>query len=155
MNRTQRTTALILATAAALALGACSPDDKRTAGQELDAAVAKTEQQVDKAAAELKQDSAQAKAAVESSAQTAAAKVDAAATAVADKTADAMITAAVNAELAKDRDLSALKIDVDTRDGRVMLSGTAPSTSARERASLLASAVKGVASVDNRLEVRG
>lgn len=155
MNRTHRTSALVLATAALLTLGACSRDDNRTAGQELDAAVAKTEQKMDQAAAEVKQESAEAKAAVERGAETAAAKVDAAATAVADKTADAMITAAVNAELAKDRDLSALKIDVDTRDGRVMLSGTAPSTSARERASVLASAIKGVASVDNRLEVRG
>lgn len=155
MNRTQRTSAIALAAAALLALGACSRDDNRTAGEQLDSAVAKTEQKMDQAAAEVKQETAEAKAAVERSADNAAAKVDAAAAAVADKTADAMITAAVNAELAKDRDLSALKIDVDTRDGRVMLSGTAPSASARDRASVLASAVKGVASVDNRLEVRG
>ena len=58
-------------------------------------------------------------------------------------------------ELAKDATLSALRIDVDTRDGHVMLSGTAPSTSARERATTLAANVKGVNSVENRLEVRG
>ncbi|MBI3369988.1 MAG: BON domain-containing protein, partial [Burkholderiales bacterium] len=51
--------------------------------------------------------------------------------------------------------LSALRIDVDTNNGNVRLSGVAPSVTARERASRLAAAVKGVNSVDNRLEVRG
>jgi len=74
---------------------------------------------------------------------------------VGDKVADAAITASVNAELAKDAQLSALKINVDTSAGHVMLRGTAPSPDARERATRLAMAVKGVTAVDNQLEVRG
>lgn len=70
-----------------------------------------------------------------------------------DKVADAVITTTVNAELAKDASLSALKINVDTADGRVALHGTAPSEAARERATQLASNVKGVVSVDNQLTV--
>lgn len=66
---------------------------------------------------------------------------------------DAAITMAVNAELAKDAQLSALRIDVDTLDGRVTLAGSAPSDAARDRATLLTQGVKGVKSVDNRLAV--
>ena len=71
-----------------------------------------------------------------------------------DKVTDAVITTAVNAELAKDKSLSATKIDVDTEAGRVALRGTAPSSTARERATQLALAVKGVVSVDNQLTVQ-
>lgn len=69
------------------------------------------------------------------------------------KVADAIITTEVNAELVKDQTLSALRIDVDTSGGRVALKGTAPNEAARERATLLASAVKGVVSVDNQLKI--
>ncbi|MEY4564476.1 MAG: hypothetical protein RLZZ618_3753 [Pseudomonadota bacterium] len=70
-----------------------------------------------------------------------------------DKVADAVITTSVNAELAKDSSLSALRINVDTVAGRVALHGTAPSATARDRATQLAAAVKGVVSVDNQLRV--
>jgi osmotically-inducible protein OsmY len=65
------------------------------------------------------------------------------------------VTAGVKAELIKDPDLRALRIDVDTHNGKVLLTGHAPSASARDRATHLAYAVKGVASVDNRLQVNG
>jgi hyperosmotically inducible protein len=73
---------------------------------------------------------------------------------VRDKVTDAVITTAVNAELAKDKNLSATKIDVDTAAGRVALRGTAPSATARDRATQLALSVKGVVSVDNQLTVQ-
>ena len=69
------------------------------------------------------------------------------------KVSDAVITTSVNAQLVKDPSLSALKIDVDTSAGRVALKGAAPSEAARARATQLASAVKGVVSVDNQLRV--
>lgn len=69
------------------------------------------------------------------------------------KVADARITTSVNAELAKDKALSAMSINVDTENGRVALKGTAPTPEARERATVLASAVDGVVSVDNQLTV--
>jgi hyperosmotically inducible periplasmic protein len=72
---------------------------------------------------------------------------------VADKVSDAVITTSVKAELVKDPGLSALKIDVDTAAGRVVLQGSAPSAAASDQAVRLAQAVKGVVSVDNQLKV--
>ena len=46
-----------------------------------------------------------------------------------------------------------LKIDVDTDKGRVVLKGKAPDAAARDRATTLASGVKGVTHVDNRLQI--
>jgi osmotically-inducible protein OsmY len=71
----------------------------------------------------------------------------------AEKIDDLAITAAVLAGLAKDSDLSILKIKVDTRNGAVTLNGTAPSEAAREKASDIANTVKGVNSVENKLIV--
>ena len=66
---------------------------------------------------------------------------------------DAAITVAVNAALAKDDQLSALRINVDTVDGRVSLAGAAPNEAARDRATTLAQQVEGVKSVENRLAI--
>jgi osmotically-inducible protein OsmY len=70
-----------------------------------------------------------------------------------NKVADALITTSVNAELAKDPQLALLHIDVDTDSGRVALRGTAPDQEAKERATQIASAVQGVVSVENQMEV--
>lgn len=67
---------------------------------------------------------------------------------------DATITASIKAQLIKEPDLSALKIDVDTRDGVVTLNGLAGNESARERAAQLAAATKGVREVRNNLTVK-
>jgi hyperosmotically inducible protein len=69
------------------------------------------------------------------------------------KTDDAAITASVTAALARDPELSARRIDVRTNAGTVQLAGPAPSSEAKARAETIARAVKGVSSVDNRLEV--
>ena len=66
---------------------------------------------------------------------------------------DASVTAAVSAELANDHELSVLMIDINTANGHVLMTGNAPSASARDRATLLAQAVKGVRTVDNRLVI--
>lgn len=117
-----------------LMLSACDykKDDGKTAGQQLDSAITKTEQ----AAAE-------AKAKTESSMATAGAAID-----------DMTITTAVSAGLAKDPDLSAFKINVDTKNGAVTLNGSAPTEAAREKAGTIAKAVKGVSSVDNKLVLK-
>ena len=70
-----------------------------------------------------------------------------------DTARDAAITTQINADLARDPELSALKIDVDTTDGKVVLNGTAPNDAAKERAAAKALAVAGVTAVDNRLRV--
>jgi len=68
---------------------------------------------------------------------------------------DAAITAAINAELARDQALSAIKVNVDTNAGKVLLRGTAPTALAREKATTLARHVDGVVSVDNQLQIGG
>jgi hypothetical protein len=70
-----------------------------------------------------------------------------------NKVEDARITTSINAELGRDKDLSAMQINVDTKGGRVLLRGAAPNDVAADRASQLASAVEGVISVDNQLRV--
>ena len=74
--------------------------------------------------------------------------------AAAGKVDDASITVKVNSALAADKDLSAIKIDVDTQNGVVTLSGPAPTAAAKERASEVARNVKGVTSVNNQLTVK-
>ena len=138
-----RPIAAVTAALAVAALAACNrPADDRTAGERVDSAVAKTERKAN----EVKEDAKSATA-------TAGEKAERVANDVSDKVKDAAITTAVNAKLAQDKGLSALRIDVDTVNGRVSLRGTAPDPAARERATTLASAVDGVVSVDNQLVV--
>src|SRR6266481_724997 len=67
---------------------------------------------------------------------------------------DSVITAKVKAEMAKDREVSALHIKVDTDNkGVVQLSGTAKSQSEAEKAVQIANGVKGVTAVENKIVV--
>jgi hyperosmotically inducible protein len=127
---------------AALALSACSREDQDAAASRVDGAAAQVEQKAGEIKTDVGRNLEQAKQAGSDAADR-----------LGDRVADASITTAVNAELAKDPDLSALAIDVDTVDGRVQLIGKAPNQAARERASLLAAAVNGVRAVDNQLVV--
>lgn len=147
-----------------LALVACtdraSNDDAR---READAAVEKTAKAAaaaaDKAAemAELARDKTRAFVTSPQVKQDAAAVKDAiqgagaAAVATAD---DAAITLAVTRALARDAELSASRIDVETKGGVVHLAGPAPSAAAKARAGELAGSVQGVKTVDNALEVK-
>ncbi len=146
---------LLLTAAAALALVACGKSDDRTVGQQLDSTIAKVEQKAEQARAEAKPYMAEAKADAEAATDKMADKVEAASERLAASMQDAGITASVNAELAKDDKLSALKINVDTSNGAVRLEGTAPDTLSRDRATRLAAGVKGVVRVDNNLVVSG
>ena len=165
-SHTPRLTTSLIATLAALTLTASGGDDSRTAGQQLDSTIAKVEQKAGEIKAEAQVDAAKAQARTEAAANKAgqainqtvdkvATQVGNTAEVVADKVADASITTRVNAELAKDSTLSALRINVDTVNGRVLLRGSAPSSLARDRATTLAQQVKGVSAVDNQLDVRG
>jgi hyperosmotically inducible periplasmic protein len=66
---------------------------------------------------------------------------------------DATITTKVKAELAKEKDVSATRIHVDTDNGVVKLSGTARSRQEADRAASIAQGTKGVVSVDNNIQV--
>jgi len=124
-TRSQLIATLVATAVTGLLVTGCGRnDDGRTVGQQVDSAIAKTEQKAEEARAEVKQD-----------------------------VNDATITASVNAELARDPGLSAVRIDVDTANGNVALKGTAPDAAAKDRATQLAAAVKGVNGVDNQLVV--
>jgi hyperosmotically inducible periplasmic protein len=138
-----RTLAVVSSLALLMGLAACNKQgEERTVGQQVDSAINKTEQ----AAKEASQEARQAMNSAESAAKDGAAVM-------AEKLDDASITASVSASLAKDPELSAIKINVDTKNGVVSLQGPAPSADARERATTIAKAVKGVSSVNNQLVV--
>jgi hyperosmotically inducible protein len=67
---------------------------------------------------------------------------------------DAALTAAVKARFLADPDISGLKIDVDTAQGVVMLSGVLRSNAERQRALSVARETTGVRSVVDELQVR-
>ena len=146
MKRTSRTAKPVLwagALAAAAALAACQPAEEPLADQRMEPTAARA----DTGADEPRRDAAALPA------EPMVADATRVAVDVNDKVADAAITASVNADLAKDTELSALQIDVDTTNGHVVLRGTAPSEAARERAARMASNVHGVTSVNNQLTV--
>lgn len=123
---------VLIAGACALLTVACSKNDDRTVGQKVDAAVNSAEQKKDEASSAIQKESDKLKETVE----------------------DAAITTSVKAALTQDPTLSALAISVNTTAGVVALHGSAPSATARERATTLAMAVKGVSRVDNELDVK-
>src|SRR4029077_8547180 len=74
--------------------------------------------------------------------------------AIADATANARITAAIKTKLVADSGLSAFKIDVDTTDGVVTLSGTVSSYEEIAKAINLALETDGVHKVVSTLQVK-
>ena len=140
---THRVASILAVIALALGLSACGKTEDPTVGQRLDSAVEKTEQAATdtRNQAESAMQSAENK--IEQGANTAKAAMD-----------DAAITAQVSASLAKDPDLSALAINVDTKDGVVTLTGPAKSQQASDRATQLAKGIDGVKRVENKLEIR-
>jgi osmotically-inducible protein OsmY len=165
----------LIAAAVTLALGlaACNKNDERTAGQQLDSAIAKTDAAAQEAktkleaagqdakntaqdmAADAKDAAQRAGSDIRAGASDLAASASAAAAGMKEAVSDTAITASVKAGLAKDPDLSALQINVDTKDGAVTLQGPAPSTAAKERAAAIVRSTDGVKSVTNLLAVQG
>ena len=150
--------AIVTAVVAAFTLPflvACGEQDStQTVGQRLDAAVARTEQTATQATESAKEAVDQARTAVLDSVDGAKQSAERVNDTLARDSDDMAITASVSAGLLKDPDLSALKIDVDTRNGVVSMYGPAPTAAARDRATTIARAVKGVASVNNELTVK-
>ena len=147
------------------ALGACNKHDDKTVGEKIDSVIAKTSEAAAQAKAKTEQSAEQAKikaeetianagVALKNATQKAETSIKDAAGKASEKMDDFAITTAVSSGIAKDADLSVLKIKVDTRDGVVTLNGTAPTEAAREKASALAKAIQGVRSVENKLLVK-
>lgn len=150
----QRILQVLAVSALALGLAACGKSEEQTAGQKMDAAVSQTEQ----AAAEAKMRAEEAAKSAGAKIEQEAAKVGDAASNMAnsamDVAADAAITAEIKGGLLKDKDLSALQINVDTKGSTVTLNGTAPSEPAKAHAEEIAKSVKGVVAVNNLLTVK-
>ena len=138
---------------AAMVMVGCSKQDQANVKTATDDAVSKVKQDAKEAGAEASKGMADAKEAMTATAQEAKDAAKVAGEKIGDKVSDAVISTTVKAELTKDKDLSALKIDADTENGSVALHGTAPGQAARDHASALASGVKGVVKVDNQLVV--
>lgn len=178
-----RLTALAIALALGAGLAACSKSDEQAAKTSMDNAVARSEEAARDAQAKAAAAAQDAKAAtaelgrdIKQSAESAAtdakvaasnagadikqgaselkADVGAALAKAGDTADDVAITASVSAGLAKDPDLSAIRINVDTKGGVVSLNGPAPSLAAKARAETIAKSVKGVKSVHNNLAVQ-
>lgn len=148
-----RIATILAVSALALGLSACGKKEEPTVGQRLDSAVEKTEQAATDARIKAEAAMKNTENKVEQSAANAEASAKDAANNAKGAIDDATITAKVNASLAKDPDLSAIKINVDTVNGKVTLNGPAPTTVARDRAETIAKAVEGVTAVNNQLVV--
>lgn len=135
------------------ALAGCQPRDDTTLGQQLDRSVERAAAEASEARDAARQGLDPATDATRRAGQEAAAAGQRAVADATNAVNDAAITADVNAELARDPQLAAAAIDVDTVNGQVALKGVAPNPDARERATRIAAAVPGVVSVENRLAV--
>ncbi|RYG31775.1 MAG: BON domain-containing protein [Burkholderiales bacterium] len=138
-----RMTLLAAVATAGLALSACDRQENASVGQKMDNAIERTEQAAREGAKDAKSSMESAASTVRDAGEKAAVAID-----------DTAITAAVSAGLAKDPDLSAIRVDVETKNGVVTLQGPAPSENARARAAQIAQGVKGVSSVNNQLMVK-
>jgi len=115
-----------------IALAGCDkPAPAETAGKKIDQAMDKMGKKVEQTAERAKEQTAKAEQAID----------------------DTTITAKVKAGILTEPGLKVLKIDVDTRNGLVTLTGSADSAQDVQRATQIASNVQGVKSVDNRLAV--
>lgn len=123
---------ILTATLLPLALAACGPDNAERVAKQ-------TNQIADKTTAAVKD---------------AGRTIERAAEEAKDNASDAAITTSIKADLLKDPALSAIKIEVETRDGVVTLNGVAPDTMAAERAGRIAIAVAGVKEVRNHVVVK-
>ncbi|MCB1896675.1 MAG: BON domain-containing protein [Zoogloeaceae bacterium] len=146
MDMPFRKIALASLVSSAMLLAACGSED-RTVGQKVDHAVAESRD----AAGDAKREMAEAGEAIQRGAERAGEAVKETLSDAGQVVADAAITTAVKAELINDERIDALEIDVDTKDGEVTLSGTAPDDAARDQAERLAESVEGVKEVHNKL----
>lgn len=149
-----RVAAAFAVTAFTLGLSACDKaPNAPTVGQRLDSAIQKTEQAGAQARVKTDQALQRAETKMDAGAVNANAALQDASASASALARDAAITAKVSSEFAKDPDLSAIRIDVDTQAGAVRLTGPAPTQTAKDRATALAQGVEGVLSVRNELIV--
>lgn len=139
-------------------LAACEkkvpPEQPKTAGQKLDNVIDKTNEKMGEISNKVGAQMDKAGEAVSNSVASTATGMGATANKAGDALSDAAITTSINADLLKDPELSVIKIDVDTKAGKVTLNGLTPNETARLRAGKIAASIKGVTAVENFLTVK-
>lgn len=162
----KRSAQVLAISALAFGLAACGKsDDNQTAGQKLDSAISQTEKAAENAGNKIEEGAtkagdatadalAKAGEATGAAVEQAGNKLEEGAAKAGAALDDAGITAAVKTDLIKAPEISALQIDVDTKDGVVTLSGSVPSEAVKAQAGDIAKAAKGVTSVNNNLTVK-
>jgi hyperosmotically inducible protein len=150
----------------AIALSGCNkPADTQTPGQKLDSVIGKTEKVAEEIRLQGEQSSGDMKAkteaafanagdALKNATEHAKSSAKGVANTAIDKVDDMAITTAISAELLKDAEIKIFRINVDTKDGAVVLKGQVPNDAVRERASAIAKTFSGVQSVANQLAVK-
>jgi hyperosmotically inducible periplasmic protein len=123
---------------------------KGTAGR----AAENTKAEAKETKAEVKKDTKEAAGKAKESSKDAAQKTKDAGIKAKDATADASITSAVKSKLLADTKVGGLKIDVDTKDNVVTLTGTVNSAAEKAEAIRLAKSTTGVKSVVDKLVVK-
>jgi len=133
-------------TASSLALiamaGCDKPNPAESAGKQIDQSMQKMGQRVDQVTDRAKEQVANTRERAKEQVAKTGQVLD-----------DTAITAAVKAGILAEPGLKVLKIDVDTKDGQVTLTGSVDSAENLQRATQVASSVNGVKRVDNRLAV--
>jgi len=175
MNSNGSLKSIVLVTFLAIGLAGCdkpgsTPGPAETAGKNIDQAVEtagnQIEQSAENAGDKIGQTLEKAGQKMDRMANTAGNKIEAAADKVGDKLGqqgkkadvamdDTEITAKIKAAFFAEPGLRTLQISVLTVKGFVTLSGSVDSMANKERARVLAGAVAGVISVDNRLVAGG
>ena len=161
MKNTPLISALGMAFACA-ALAACerpangsAANGDKTVGQTVDSALSQTKEELSRVGQQVKPSLERAGEKIERGAEQVKPTLERAGDKIKEAaSSDAAITASIKADYLKDPDLSVFKIDVDTKDGVVVLNGVTDTPSARQRAEKLAAANKGVREVRNHLTVK-
>lgn len=132
------------------ALAGCGErQDSRTVGQQVDSAV----QRGREVARDVREGGSQAAQDARSAVMGAASQAREDASRAGGQMDDAQVTARVKAVLAADREMQGVRIDVETSQGMVTLSGQAPSLAVKTRAGELAGNVKEARGVRNEITV--
>jgi osmotically-inducible protein OsmY len=154
IKRIARITLVLLA--AALPLAGCQKTQVDEQVQEdANRAAEEARQAASTAAEETKEAVAKAGEAVEQGMEKAGAAAETGMARAAEALDDGAVTAKVKARLIADPEVTALEINVDTKDGVVTLTGTAATQALKEEAGKLAAGTEGVKSVKNDIQVTG
>ena len=147
--------ALLVIGSLAFALAACSKQEEpKTAGQQVDAAIAKTQQAAADAKVKAEGVMSDAGTAIKSASEDAESSAKRAAAKIEGTFDDVAVTTSVSSAIAKESDLSVFNINVDTKNGVVTLNGSVPTQAGRDKAGTIAKVASGVYAVENKLTVK-